>query len=135
MTSYERIKLPYKLNGLEPIIYFKTMYYHYEVLHKNYEAKLNEVLRGTEIEKQYPSLEELMKNLDKLPGELRDDVRFFGGGLINHNFFFDHLTKMNNNPEKKISLTLLKLLEQKFSSLEKLKKELLKNALSVRGSG
>src|SRR6185369_4293864 len=110
MTSYERIKLPYKLNGLEPIIYFKTMYYHYEVLHKNYEAKLNEVLRGTEIEKQYPSLEELMKNLDKLPGELRDDVRFFGGGLINHNFFFDHLTKMNINPEKKISLTLLKLL-------------------------
>jgi len=67
MVIYRRIELPYKLEGLEPIISSQTMYYHYEVLHKNYEIKLNEVLRGTGIEQQYSSLEELMKNVEQLP--------------------------------------------------------------------
>src|SRR4051794_4433295 len=95
MNAYERIKLPYELNGLEPIISFKTMKYHYGVLHENYRIKLEETLKGAEIEKKFLPLEKLVEkeNLDKLPDELREDVRFFGGGLINHNFFFIHLTE------------------------------------------
>src|SRR5439155_14450907 len=132
--EYKRINLPYELNELEPIIYFKTMYYHYEILHKNYETKLNETLRGTEIEKQFASLEELMENLDKLPAKLKDDVRFFGGGIINHNFFFTHLAKFEANQKtsknrRKDDFPLLNLIQEKFTSLEKLKKELEKNAL------
>src|SRR6185437_13600444 len=96
---YQRIKLPYDLNELKPIIYFKTMYYHYSVLHKNYEVKLNETLQGTGLEKQFPTLEELMENLEQLPEKIKDDVRFFGGGLINHNFFFAHLAKFKTCSE------------------------------------
>jgi len=140
MTNYQRKGLTYDLNELEPIISFKTMHYHYNVLHKNYEIKLNETLRGTKMDETFPSLEELMENLGKLPAELKEEVRFFGGGLINHNFFFLHLTpfKISRKEyefEEKISLALLNLIQEKFTNLERLKKELVKSACKVRGSG
>ncbi|CAG8453623.1 1145_t:CDS:2 [Racocetra fulgida] len=137
MNNYQRIKLPYELNELEWVISFKTMYYHYNILHKNYEVKLLETLRGTEIMEQFPTLENLMENLEKLPEEIKDDVRFFGGGLINHNFFFAHLAKFESEQKEreraeKISPDLLNLIQEKFGSLEKLKKELVKSALKVQ---
>ncbi|KLL04529.1 MAG: superoxide dismutase [Mycoplasmataceae bacterium RV_VA103A] len=140
MNNYQRIKLPYELNELEWVISFKTMYYHYNILHKNYEVKLLETLRGTEIPEQFPTLENLMENLEKFPEEIKNDVRFFGGGLINHNFFFSHLVKFESEQKErerteKISPDLLNLIQEKFGSLEKLKKELVKSALKVRGSG
>jgi Fe-Mn family superoxide dismutase len=135
MNVYQRIRMPYELDELEPLIYFKTMYYHYSILHKNYEVKLNETIKGADLEKKFPSLEKLMKNLDELPAEIKEDVRFFGGGLINHNFFFTHLTPMSKSSEEKISLELLEVIKKEFTSLENLKKELVKSALSVRGSG
>jgi Fe-Mn family superoxide dismutase len=137
MNNYQRIKLPYELNDLEPIVNFKTMYYHYSILHKNYEIKLTESLRGSDLQENFSTLEKLLENLEKLPAELKDDVRFFGGGLINHNFFFNHLTKFSpdHNYEEKINLFLLKNIQEKFFSLERLKKELIKSALKVRGSG
>ena len=122
------------------------MYYHYDILHKNYELKLLETLRGrktrekSEIEQRYPNLIKLMENLEQLPEEIQKDVRFFGGGLINHNFFFTHLTKFEIQPadyqvEKRINSALLNLIQKKFTNFERLKKELVKSALRVRGSG
>src|SRR5436853_3398847 len=103
------------------------MYYHYDILHKNYEVKLLEALQGTEIEEQFPTLGKLMENLEQLPVKLKGEVRFFGGGLINHNFFFTHLTKFKPGQKEpqfeKISLALLDLIQKKFTNLEKLKKE------------
>jgi len=124
------------------------MHYHYNILHKNYELKLLETLRGreieeeSEIEKQFPTLEELMENLEQLPEKIKDDVRFFGGGLINHNFFFAHLAKFDpkrkeHELEEKISPVLLNFIQEhkEFSDLEKLKKKLVESALKVKGSG
>src|SRR5438045_3773956 len=120
------------------------MHYHYDILHKNYEARLMEILRGGKVEKKsgieekFPTLIKLMENLEQLSEGIREDVRFFGGRLINHNFFFTHLTKFKNQPkgyqvEEKINPALLNLIQEKFDSLEKLKKELVKSALRVRG--
>src|SRR4051794_16111733 len=95
-NKYQRTTLPYELNDLEPIISYHTMHWHYNFLHRNYETKLNQVLQGVEIEKDYPHLENLLTNLNKLPSELKEEVRFFGGGLLNHNFFFCHLTPPNS---------------------------------------
>jgi Fe-Mn family superoxide dismutase len=140
MTSYERIKLPYELNDLEPVISFKTMWFHYKILHENYRIKLDEALQGTKIKQQFPVLEKLMENLEKLPEEVRNDARFFGGGLINHNFFFAHLAKFNSGRkeyelEEKIDPAFLNFIQEKFTTLKRLKKELVKSALRVRGSG
>src|SRR5918912_444119 len=98
--KYKRIELPYELDDLQPYVYFKTMYYHYEILHKNYEVKLGETLRGSKLDEQFPTLEELMENLENLPEEVKNDVRFFGGGLVNHNFFFTHLLKKEDLEKK-----------------------------------
>ncbi|CAG8674812.1 10307_t:CDS:1, partial [Paraglomus brasilianum] len=94
------------------------------------------------IEKQFPTLEELMENLEQLPEKIKDDVRFFGGGLINHNFFFAHLAKFDpkrkeHELEEKISPVLLNFIQEhkEFSDLEKLKKKLVESALKVKGSG
>ena len=135
VNCFKRIELEYTLEHLEPIISSQTMYYHYEVLHKNYEVKLAEILQGTEVKKNFPSLENLMQNLDKLPSNLRPDVQFFGGGVINHNFFFSHLTKAKDRNEREISSELVNLIKNKFASLENLMKELVNSALKVRGSG
>ena len=136
--TYQRIKLPYELNELEPIVYFETMYYHYEILHKNYELKLTETLRagtGSALIKQFPTLEKLLENLLSLPVELQDEVRFFGGGLLNHNFFFLHLTTMDQHSEANISQELLGVINQEFTNLANLKKKLVESALKIRGSG
>ena len=135
MSIYKRIKLPYDLNGLEPFVFFNTMRYHYSILHRNYELKLNETLKGSEIEKQSLSLEKLMENIDNLPEELKNDINFFGGGLINHNFFFAHLTEMSKSSEEAISEELMEIIKKKFTDLTNLKKNLVKNALKIRGSG
>ncbi|CAG8575230.1 2483_t:CDS:2 [Paraglomus occultum] len=112
------------------------MHYHYNILHKNYELKLLETIQETEIEEQFPTLENLMENLKQLPAEIKDNVRFFGGGLINHNFFFAHLTKFKSNQkeherEEKISLAFLNLIQEEFTNLEKLKKELMALGLYI----
>ncbi|CAG8775790.1 16601_t:CDS:2, partial [Racocetra persica] len=86
------------------------MYYHYNILHKNYEVKLLETLRGTEIMEQFPTLENLMENLAQLPEEIKDDQK-------------------ERERAEKISPDLLNLIQEKFGSLEKLKKELVKSAL------
>lgn len=94
----------------------------------------------SEIEKQFPNLIKLMENLEQLPEAIRKNVRFFGGGLINHNFFFSHLTKFKVQPvdyqvEKRINDGLLELIREKFANFESLKRELVESALQVRGSG
>ena len=144
--KYERTELPYQLGDLEQIISLATMRFHYDILHQNYEKKLLETLRGRKIEEKsaieekFPTLIKLLENLEILPEEIKDDVRFFGGGLINHNFFFLQLTPFKPNRqeyelEEKISLALLNLIQSRFTNLKGLKRELINNALRVRGAG
>ncbi|CAI2162061.1 11673_t:CDS:2 [Funneliformis geosporum] len=90
------------------------MYYHYEILHANYETKLNEVLRGSKLDEQFPTLEELMENLENLPADIKNE---------------------KDNQEKKISSELLNAINNKFGNLDNLKKRLLESALKIRGSG
>src|SRR2546423_9319608 len=99
---YKRINLPYSLNSLEPIISSFAMNIHYEILHKKYEKNLANQQLAEEIKEKYPILEQLLKNIKEIPLKLRRGVRFFGGGLSNHNFFFSHLTKPNSQSIKEI---------------------------------
>ena len=62
---YQKIKLPYELNELEPTVDFNTMRYHYDILHSNYEKSLAELRLGKAIEEKYPTLQELMENLNE----------------------------------------------------------------------
>jgi superoxide dismutase, Fe-Mn family len=78
--------LPYAHNALEPHIDAQTMEIHHGKHHQAYITNLNNAIQGTDLESM--SIEELVKNLDKVPADKRTAVRNNGGGHANHSFFW-----------------------------------------------
>ena len=88
--------LPYPYNALEPYIDEDTMYFHHDKHFKSYIDGLNNALEP------YPqyhtwTLEELLSRLSRLPKELQTSVRNQGGGVYNHDLYFDSLTPNSQN--------------------------------------
>ena len=88
--------LPYPYNALEPYIDEDTMYFHHDKHFKSYIDGLNKALEP------YPqyhtwTLEELLSRLSRLPRELQTSVRNQGGGVYNHDLYFDSLTPNSQN--------------------------------------
>lgn len=143
---YRRINLVefYPLHALEPYISREIMDDHYNGNHKLYEKNLNLVLsqlKASEqenIRKNYPDLEKLLQNLERLPfsPSVRAEIRFHGGGLINHNLFFSHLASQIVSVEEKgkqelVSEDFLKVLrDDGFDGLDDLKTKLIDEALN-----
>src|SRR4051812_37894502 len=116
---FKRIQLPYALNSLEPYISRDTMDNHYNILHRAYEENLNKVWESIGDSKQkYSDLKEILRNLEQLPPEVREEIRYQGGGLINHNFFFSLLALKKNQ----VSPQFLKDVYRDFGNLENLKR-------------
>lgn len=89
--NYTLPKLPYSYDALVPYIDAKTMEIHYEKHHQGYVDKLNAALKNAPEFSDKP-LEQLIKNLDSLPIDLRVDIQNQGGGHLNHSFFWQILT-------------------------------------------
>ena len=108
----------------------KQMDFHYNKHHSAYEKKFNDVIAKTE--NKDTNLENIVKNYLKFPKEYQVDIRQFGGGLINHNFFFAHLAK-----DKPIhdSLEISQAITETFGSFEIFKEKFNKFAMGVFGSG
>lgn len=86
--KYKRIELPYNYDSLEPYIDAKTVEIHYTKHHAAYEANFNKGLEGTEyleLDNEYS----VMKLYKDLPENIKPIVSKHGGGLVNHNFFFN----------------------------------------------
>jgi superoxide dismutase, Fe-Mn family len=79
-------ELPYAYNALEPHIDEETMRIHHTKHHQAYTDKLNGAIEGTEFEDR--SIEEILKNIDQLPGDKQGVVRNNGGGYYNHDVFW-----------------------------------------------
>lgn len=130
--NYKRIDLPFEYDALEPHFDAETIKLHYEAHHKGYETKLNDAINGKGIEKKYPTLIELMKQYQNIEEqETRISIREFGGGLINHNFFFQNLKK---DVEFKDSKLKDKIIET-WGSIEEFKQAFKKESLILFGSG
>src|ERR1700761_1518242 len=79
--------LPYPKDALEPHIDAKTMEIHHDKHHNAYVTNLNKAIAGkADLEKK--TIEELVKNLEAVPAEIRGPVRNNGGGHLNHSFFW-----------------------------------------------
>ena len=94
--------LPYSYDALEPYIDTKTMRIHHDKHFKTYVDNLNLAL------KPYPeyhswTLEELLIQLNQLPEPLRTAVRNNGGGVYNHDLYFDFMAPAGQAPLKEVT--------------------------------
>lgn len=128
---FELQKLSYEYNALEPYFDEATMILHHQKHHQTYVNNLNAAL---EAHSQFHNhtLEDLLKNLNTLPAEIQNAVRNNGGGVFNHNLFFDLLTA---NSTKKPVGELAVAIDKKFGSFEKFKELFKKAGLGRFGSG
>ena len=122
-------QLPYSYDALEPYIDAETMKIHHTKHHQTYVDKLNAALESHPEWKGKP-VEELMRNLNSVPQDIRNAVRNHGGGHSNHSFFWPILKK-EVKPEGKI----LNAINAKFGSFDKFKEQFSNTSVGLFGSG
>ncbi|RPH60045.1 MAG: superoxide dismutase, partial [Acidobacteria bacterium] len=79
--------LPYDFSALEPHIDAQTMQIHHGKHHATYVTNLNAALEKHP-DLQSKSLEDLVRDLSKVPEDVRTAVRNNGGGHLNHSMFW-----------------------------------------------
>src|ERR1700723_4037307 len=85
--AHELPPLPYDYTALEPTIDEKTMHLHHDMHHATYVKNLNAALdKHPELHKK--SAEDLIRDLNAIPEDIRGAVRNNGGGHINHSMFW-----------------------------------------------
>ena len=121
--------LGYDFNALEPFIDEETMKIHHGKHHHGYVDKLNAALEGHDDLKD-KDVDELIKDLNSVPEDIRTAVRNNGGGHSNHSFFWK-LLKKDTKPDGDFQ----KALHDKFQSFDAFKEAFSKAAMTRFGSG
>jgi len=85
--AFELPPLPYAYDALEPHIDARTMEIHHGKHHQTYVNNANAALEGTEFADA--SVEDVLKNLSKLPADKQTAVRNNAGGHANHTLFWE----------------------------------------------
>jgi Fe-Mn family superoxide dismutase len=128
---FELPKLQYEFKALEPHIDAKTMEIHYSKHHQGYTNKLNVAL-----EKQPDlltlTIEEILSDLDQIPGSIRQGVINNGGGFYNHTLFWANLSP-NGGGEP--TGALHEALNSKFETFDAFKEVFASAAATQFGSG
>jgi len=128
---FTNLPLPYDYNALEPYINTQTMHFHHDKHLQTYIDNLNKAL-AEQPDLQNMSLEDLIKNADRLPCPIQKTIRNNAGGVYNHRFYFDMLANPSSEfPEGK----LRKAIYESFENYPRFKELFKQAALSVFGSG
>ncbi len=123
--------LPYDYNALEPHIDARTMEIHHTKHHQAYIDKLNAAL-DQHPELKEKSLEDLLKNLDQVPEDIRTIVRNNGGGHLNHSMFWKMMgTNAGGAPTGEIA----EKITSKFGSFDQFKETFANAGITRFGSG
>jgi superoxide dismutase, Fe-Mn family len=85
--AYELPPLPYAKDALEPYIDATTMDIHHGKHHAAYVTNVNKAITG-KADLEQKSVEDLIRNLDAVPADIRTAVRNNGGGHANHSLFW-----------------------------------------------
>jgi superoxide dismutase, Fe-Mn family len=84
--AYTLPALPYAYDALEPHFDARTMEIHHTKHHQAYINNVNAALEGSELLTH--SVEDLMRNIDKVPADKKQAVINNGGGHANHSLFW-----------------------------------------------
>ena len=102
---------------------------HHTKHHQTYVDKLNAALEKHG-DLQNKSVEDLLRNLDAIPQDIRTAVRNHGGGHFNHSFFWPMLRK-----ETAVSGDVADAINSTFGDFEKFKQQFSNTAALLFGSG
>jgi len=127
---FELQQLPYDYADLEPYIDADTMHLHHDKHHAAYTKNLNDAL-AVHPEFVPGSAEDLLKDLSKVPEDIRTKVKNNGGGYVNHNFFWQVMASKPQPP----SGPFLDALNSAFGSLDEFKAKFTASAVGHFGSG
>lgn len=123
--------LPYGFDALEPHIDTQTMQIHHGKHHAAYANNLNAAL-DKHAELHQKSLEDLLRDLNKVPEDIRTAVRNNAGGHANHSMFWLIMTpKGGAEPKGKLGDAIKKT----FGDLAKFKEQFAQAATTRFGSG
>ncbi len=86
--AFEVPPLPYAYDALEPHIDDQTMHLHHDKHHQAYVTNLNAAIEKHP-ELSSKSAEELLKDLNAVPEDIKAAVRNNGGGHVNHTMFWE----------------------------------------------
>ena len=89
--AYSVPPLPYAYDALEPHIDKLTMEIHHDKHHQAYVDKVNAALEGTPLADA--PIEDVLKDLSKVPEDKRTAVRNNGGGHYNHSLFWESMCR------------------------------------------
>jgi len=123
--------LPYAHNALEPHIDETTMQIHHGKHHQAYINNANAALEKHP-ELQNKSVEDLLKNLNTIPDDIRTAIRNNAGGHANHSLFWTVLGPGKGGEPKG---PLADAIKKKFGSFDKFKEDFGKAATTRFGSG
>lgn len=129
--TFQLPALPYAFNALEPYIDELTMTIHHDKHHGAYVDKLNAALEKYP-ELQSKSIEELLKDLNSLPEDIRTQVRNNGGGHFNHSFFWE---VMAPNKDSQPVGVVKNAIDTSFGSFETFKEKFSAAGIGRFGSG
>lgn len=129
--SFKLPPLPYAFDALEPSIDARTMEIHHDKHHAAYVSNLNKAVAGVAA-MAGKSIDEIVRNLNAVPENIRTAVRNNGGGHYNHSLFWQMMSKNGGGaPKGEIG----KAIDAQFGSYDKFKEEFAKAATTVFGSG
>ena len=123
--------LPYDYAALEPHVDEQTMRIHHDKHHATYVNNLNAALEN-QPELQNRSIEELLRDINSVPENIRTAVRNNGGGHANHTLFWEI---MGPNGGGQPTGELAEAINQAFGSFEAFKEQFAKAATTRFGSG
>ncbi|EGG05480.1 Mn superoxide dismutase [Melampsora larici-populina 98AG31] len=119
--------LPYAYNALEPAISEQIMELHHSKHHAAYVNGLNAA------EEAYASA---LKSNDALKQiELQAQIKFNGGGHINHSLFWKNLQPEKSGGGQLKDGAFAKAVQEQYGGLEKLKANMNAAAMGIQGSG
>jgi superoxide dismutase, Fe-Mn family len=129
--AYELPPLPYDYAALEPYIDATTMTLHHDKHHATYVNNLNAAIeKHPELGKH--TAEDLLRNLNSVPEDIRTVVRNNGGGHVNHSMFWNIMKPSGGGePTGKIAAQIRK----DFSDFEAFKKQFNETTAKQFGSG
>src|SRR5438067_13563916 len=128
--AYTLPPLPYPANSLEPYIDAMTMEIHHGKHHKAYVDNLNKALEGQAALASKP-IADLLREINKVPENIRTAVRNNGGGHANHTMFWEIMAKGGGEPTGPLGDAI----KQTFGDFGSFKTKLKEAAVGRFGSG